>query len=184
ADGAAGMAMLVTHMSSAAAALTWMFIEWSKFGKPSALGIATGAVAGLVGITPASGFVGPIGGLVIGVATGFLCFNAVGIIKQKLKIDDSLDVFPVHGIGGMVGALLTGVFVSSGLGGAGLADGVSMGSQVGIQFVSIIATTVYAGAGSFVILKVVDALVGLRASAEDEQVGLDPSQHNETGYEI
>ncbi len=184
ADGAAGMAMLVTHMSSAAAALTWMFIEWSKFGKPSALGIVTGAVAGLVGITPASGFVGPIGGLVIGVVTGFVCFNAVGIIKRKFQIDDSLDVFPVHGVGGMVGALLTGVFVSSGLGGVGLAEGVSMGSQVGIQIVSIIATAVYAGAGSFIILKIVDAMVGLRASAEDEQVGLDPSQHNESGYEI
>ncbi len=184
ADGAAGMAMLVTHMSSAAAALTWMFIEWSKFGKPSALGIVTGAVAGLVGITPASGFVGPVGALVIGVAVGAICFNAVGIVKQKLKIDDSLDVFPVHGIGGIVGAILTGVFVDSGFGGMGLAEGVSMGGQVWIQIVSVVATLVYAGVVTFIILKIVDALVGLRVSADDEQVGLDPSQHNETGYEI
>ncbi len=184
ADGAAGMAMLVTHMSSAAAALTWMFIEWSKFGKPSALGIVTGAVAGLVGITPASGFVGPIGALVIGVTTGFVCFNAVGIIKKKFKIDDSLDVFPVHGVGGIVGALLTGVFVTKGLGGAGLAEGVTMGGQLWIQLVSVVATLVYSGVLSFIILKVVDSVVGLRVAAEDEQVGLDPSQHNEVGYEI
>jgi Amt family ammonium transporter len=184
ADGSAGMAMLVTHMSSAAAALTWMFIEWSKFGKPSALGIATGAVAGLVGITPASGYVGPIGALVIGVSVGVICFNAIAIVKQRFKIDDSLDVFPVHGIGGIVGALLTGVFVHSGLGGVGLAEGMSMGSQVWVQLVSVTATAVYAGGLTFIILKVVDALVGLRVSADDEQVGLDPSQHNETGYEI
>ena len=182
ADSAAGMAMLVTQMSAAAAALTWMFIEWSKFGKPSALGLVTGAVAGLVGITPASGFVGPIGGLVIGIATGAICFTAVGIIKQTLRIDDSLDVFPVHGVGGMVGALLAGVFASAGLGGVGLK--MSMGSQLGVQLISIVATTVYAGALSFLILKVVDAIVGLRASADDEEVGLDTSQHNETGYSI
>jgi Amt family ammonium transporter len=182
ADGAAGMAMLVTHMSAAAAALTWMFIEWSKFGKPSALGLVTGAVAGLVGITPASGFVGPIGGLCIGIATGAVCFTAVGIIKQKFRIDDSLDVFPVHGVGGMVGALLAGVFASAGLGGVGLK--MSMGSQLGVQLISIVATAVYAGALSFIILKVVDAIVGLRATADDEEVGLDTSQHNETGYSI
>jgi len=182
ASGTAGMAMLVTHMSSAAAALTWMFIEWSKFGKPSALGLVTGAVVGLVGITPASGFVGPVGGLIIGIATGAICFSAVGVIKKTFKIDDSLDVFPIHGVGGMVGAILTGVFASASLGGAGLEK--SMSSQIGIQFISIIATLVYAGVLSFIILKIVDSIVGLRVSADDEQVGLDPSLHNETGYEI
>ncbi|MBT3822496.1 MAG: ammonium transporter, partial [Nitrospinaceae bacterium] len=139
---------------------------------------------GLVGIPPASGFAGPIGALVIGVATGFICYNAVGIIKQKFKIDDSLDVFPVHGVGGIVGALLTGIFVSDSFGGAGLAEGVTMGGQLWIQLVSIVATLVYSGVLSFIILKVVDKIVGLRVAAEDEQVGLDPSQHNETGYEI
>ena len=184
ADGTAGMAMLVTHISCATTALTWMFIEWTKFGKPSVLGIATGAVAGLVAITPASGFVGPVGALIIGIVTGIVCFSAVTILKQKLRIDDSLDVFPVHGVGGMVCAILTGVFVDAGLGGAGLAKGVSMGAQVGIQIVSVVATFVYAGVLTFIILKGVDAIVGLRVSADDEQVGLDPSQHNETGYEI
>ena len=185
ADGAAGLAMLVTHISAATTALTWMFIEWSKFGKPSVLGVATGAVAGLVAITPASGSVGPVGALVIGVVTGFVCFNAVGIIKKTFVIDDSLDVFPVHGVGGMVGALLTGVFASTGLGGNGFAEGVSdMGQQVGIQIVGILATIIYSGVVSFLILKAVDAMVGLRVTADDEQVGLDPSQHNETGYEI
>ncbi len=184
ADGIAGMAMLVTHISAATTALTWMFIEWSKFGKPSVLGVATGVVAGLVAITPASGFVGPMGALVIGVVTGFVCFNAVGIVKKTFVIDDSLDVFPVHGVGGVVGALLTGVFVSTGLGGAGLAEGVSLGQQVGIQIVGILATLIYSGVVSYIILKVVDGMVGLRVTADDEQVGLDPSQHNETGYEI
>jgi Amt family ammonium transporter len=184
ADGTAGMAMLVTHISAATTALTWMFIEWSKFGKPSSLGVATGAVAGLVAITPASGFVGPMGALIIGVVTGIVCFNAVGIIKKTFGIDDSLDVFPVHGVGGIVGALLTGIFVSTGLGGSGLAEGVSMGQQVGIQIVGILATLIYSGVVSFIILKAVDGMVGLRVTADDEQVGLDPSQHNETGYEI
>ncbi len=183
ADGAAGMAMLVTHLSSAAGALAWMCAEWIKHGKASVLGIATGMVAGLVGITPASGFVGPMGALLLGVLAGLGCFFATNYMKQVLKVDDSLDVFTVHGVGGIIGAMLTGVFVAKGFGGIGFSEGVSMGGQVWIQFVSVVATLVYSGAVSFLILKIVDAMVGLRADANDESSGLDLSMHNESAYE-
>ena len=184
ADGAAGMAMLVTQISTATAAVAWMFVEWGKHGKPSALGIVTGAVAGLVAITPASGSVGPIGALVIGLVSGIVCFWGATSLKAKLGYDDSLDAFGVHGIGGIVGALLTGIFVSKGLGGNGLADGMTIGTQVWAQLLSIIITLAWSGILSFIILKIVDATVGLRVEEDDERMGLDLSQHNERGYNL
>jgi Amt family ammonium transporter len=184
ADGVAGMAMLVTQVATAAAALTWMFAEWMSHGKPSALGLVSGAVAGLVAITPASGFVGPMGAIVIGIASGFLCYITVVKVKRAMGYDDSLDVFGVHGIGGIVGAVLTGVFIDAGLGGVGLDDGVSMGSQVFKQIVGVGTTIVYCGIVSFIILKVVDAIIGLRVSDEQEQEGLDLVLHDEQGYNL
>ena len=184
ADGAAGMAMLVTQISTATAAVAWMFVEWAKHGKPSALGIVTGAVAGLVAITPASGSVGPIGALVIGLVSGVVCFWGATSLKAKLGYDDSLDAFGVHGIGGIVGALLTGVFVATSLGGNGLADGMTIGTQVWAQLLSIIITIAWSGILSFIILKIVDATVGLRVEEDDERMGLDLSQHNERGYNL
>jgi Amt family ammonium transporter len=182
ANGDAGMAILVTHISAACGALTWSAIEWIKYGKPSALGIVTGMVAGLGTITPASGFVGPAGALFIGVSAGFVCFQATVFIKRTLKIDDSLDVFPVHGVGGILGTFLAGIFVASGFGGAGLAEGVTMSHQVGVQLIGIIATLVWTAVVSFGILKLVDKLIGLRVSEEEETEGLDISQHEERGY--
>ncbi|MEK6710596.1 MAG: ammonium transporter [Nitrospinota bacterium] len=184
ANGTAGMAMTVTHMSAAAAALTWMTCEWFRYGKPSVLGIATGAVAGLVAITPASGTVGPMGGLLLGVAAGFVCFSATTYMKQVLKVDDSLDVFPVHGVGGFLGAVLTGVFTAKGLGGVGFAEGMTMGKQVWVQIIAAVATLVYAAVVSFILLKIVDAVAGLRVPANEEVEGLDLALHNETGYEL
>ena len=184
ADGAAGMAMLVTQISTATAAIAWMFVEWAKHGKPSALGIVTGAVAGLVAITPASGSVGPMGALVIGIVSGVVCFWGATSLKTQLGYDDSLDAFGVHGIGGIVGALLTGVFVADGLGGVGLADGMTIGTQVWAQLLSIIVTIVWSGVLSFIILKIVDATVGLRVEEDEERQGLDLSQHNERGYNL
>ncbi|MED5578583.1 MAG: ammonium transporter [Nitrospinota bacterium] len=180
----AGMAMLVTHISAAAAALAWMTCEWMKYGKASVLGIVTGAVAGLVCITPASGSVGPMGGLVLGIAAGLICYAATHVMKEVLSVDDSLDVFTVHGVGGIVGALLTGIFVASNLGGAGFADKMTMGSQLLVQTVSVVATLVYAGVLSFIILKVVDGICGLRVSADEEDEGLDTTMHNERGYDL
>ena len=182
ANGDAGMAMLVTHISAACGAFTWAVMEWIKYGKPSALGTVTGMVAGLGTITPASGFVGPIGGLVIGISAGVICFIATGFIKRTLKIDDSLDVFPVHGVGGMLGTLMAGIFVSAGLGGAGYAEGMTMGSQVQVQLIGIVATIVYTAVVTFGILKVVDVLAGLRVDDDSETEGLDITQHEERGY--
>ena len=182
ANGDAGMAMLVTHVSAACGAMTWAALEWMKYGKPSALGTVTGMVAGLGTITPASGFVGPMGALIIGISAGIVCFYATAFIKQKLKIDDSLDVFPVHGVGGILGTLLAGVFVAAGLGGAGYAEGMTMGSQLGVQLTGVIATIVFTAVATFAILKLVDVLVGLRVTDEQETEGLDISQHEERGY--
>lgn len=182
ADGAAGMAMLVTQISTATAAVAWMFVEWAKHGKPSALGIVTGAVAGLVAITPASGSVGPIGALAIGIVSGVVCFWGATSLKAQLGYDDSLDAFGVHGIGGIVGALLTGVFAAEGLGGVGLDK--SIGMQVWAQFLSIVVTIIWSGVLSFIILKIVDAIVGLRVEEDEERMGLDLSQHNERGYNL
>lgn len=182
ANGDAGMAMLATHISAACGAIVWSLLEWYKYGKPSVLGIVTGMVAGLGTITPASGYVGPAGALIIGTSAGIVCFFATGFIKQALKIDDSLDVFPVHGVGGMLGTLLVGIFVVSKLGGSGLAEGVTMGSQLGVQLTGIIATVVWTVVLTFISLKIVDAVVGLRVSEEEETEGLDISQHDERGY--
>ncbi|MCZ6719678.1 MAG: ammonium transporter [Gammaproteobacteria bacterium] len=184
ADGVAGMAMAVTQIATATAALTWMFTEWWAHGKPSALGIASGAVAGLVAITPASGFVGPMGALVIGVTAGVGCYVASVRVKKALGYDDALDVFGVHAVGGTIGAILTGVFVDAALGGAGLAEGVSMGAQVGKQFVGVAATIIYCFIASIIILKVVDGMVGLRVTQDEETEGLDLILHDEAGYNL
>jgi len=184
ADGVAGMAMAVTQIATAAAALAWMFSEWVVHGKPSVLGIASGAVAGLVGITPACGFVGPMGSLVIGIASGMLCFLASTKIKRAFGYDDSLDVFGMHALGGIVGAILVGVFAAEGLGGAGLAEGVSIGQQVKTQLIGILATIVYTGIVSLLILKVLDRIIGLRVTDDDEAQGLDITAHSEQGYNL
>jgi len=182
ADGVSGMAMAVTQIAAAAAALTWTFAEWGRHGKPSALGIASGAVAGLVAITPAAGFVGPGGALVIGIVSGFGCFWGATTLKKKLGYDDSLDCFGVHGIGGIIGALLTGVFVAESLGGSGLAEGMSMAGQVWVQSYAIVATIIYDVILTFIILKALDVLIGLRVDEEQETEGLDVAQHGERGY--
>ena len=185
ADGAAGMAMLVTQISTATAALTWITIEWVKHGKPSVLGIVTGAVAGLVAITPASGFVGPMAAIAIGLVSGVVCFWGATSLKQSLGYDDSLDAFGVHGIGGIVGCLLTGVFADPELGGMGFAEGITtIGQQVWAQFLSLVVTVVFSGVLSFIILKIVDAIVGLRVEENEEQEGLDLALHGERGYDL
>jgi len=187
ANGDAAMAMLVTHISAATAAITWMFYEWVKFGKPTALGMVTGIIAGLGTITPASGFVGPAGALVIGFLAGVVCFNAVIFVKQKLKIDDSLDVFPVHGVGGIIGTLLAGIFAASSLGvfsGQGLAEGMTISSQLGVQFVGVISTIIYTAFATFIILKIVEPITGLRVSDDEEQQGIDITSHEEKGYDL
>ena len=180
ANGTAGMAMAVTQIATAAAALGWMFSEWASHGKPSVLGIASGAVAGLVAITPASGFVGPMGALVIGIAAGVLCFLAATKLKRALRYDDSLDVFGVHGIGGIVGALLTGVFAAASLGGT-KAD-LDIAAQLWIQLKGVLVTLVFSGVGTYIILKVLDMVMGLRATPEQETEGLDLALHDERGY--
>jgi Amt family ammonium transporter len=183
ANSNAGMAMLVTHISAAAGSLAWMAMEWIRHGKPSVLGIVTGMVAGLGTITPASGFVGPAGALLIGLTAGVVCYSATAFMKHTLKIDDSLDVFPVHGMGGIIGTLLAGVFVGI-LGGAGLAEGMTMGGQVWVQFVGVAVTFVYCGVLSWLILKLVDAVIGLRVTPDEETQGLDQVLHDETGYNL
>jgi len=188
ANGSAGMALLATHLSASAGALTWMTIEWVRHGKPSALGAVTGMVAGLATITPASGSVGPAGGMLVGIFGGAICFYATTTLKTRLKIDDSLDVFPVHGVGGMLGTFLAGILVSQNLGvfsGNGYAEGMAMGSQVVVQVIGIVATGIYAGVLTLVILKVVDKLTsGLRISDEEEQMGCDITDHDEKGYSM
>ena len=187
ANGDAGMAMLVTHISAAAGSLAWMSMEWIKYGKPSVLGIVTGMVAGLGTITPASGFVGPGGALVIGFSAGIICYYATQAIKQRWKIDDSLDVFPVHGVGGMLGTLYAGIFASDALGvfsGQGYNEGMNMMSQVQVQLVGIAATFVYTGIVTFILLKLVDKMLVLRIDEESETSGLDLVEHNERGYDL
>ena len=182
ANGTAGMAMAVTQIATAAAALGWMFIEWISHGKPSVLGIASGAVAGLVAITPASGFVGPMGALVIGAVAGVLCFLAATKMKRAFGYDDSLDVFGVHGIGGIIGAVLTGVFAASSLGGS--QEDFNMASQLWIQVKGVLVTVVFSGVVSYVILKVLDLVIGLRVTPEQETEGLDLALHDERGYNL
>ena len=184
ANGDAGMAILVTHVSAASAAFAWMCLEWSKFGKPSALGAVTGMVAGLGTITPASGFVGPGGALLIGISAGVICFNATIFLKQKLGVDDSLDVFPVHGVGGALGTLLVSIFASRALGVfSGQGDGLGIYDQFFVQLIGVIATGGYTAVLTFVLLKSIDLAIGLRVSDEEEVQGLDINQHNERGYD-
>ncbi|EPB8041283.1 TPA: ammonium transporter [Pseudomonas aeruginosa] len=182
ANGTAGMAMLVTQIATAAAALAWMFAEWITHGKPSALGIASGVVAGLVAITPAAGTAGPMGALVIGLASGVICFFAATSLKRALKYDDSLDAFGVHAVGGIVGALLTGIFAAPSLGGFGSVEDIS--AQFFVQFKGVAFTVVYTAVVTFVILKVLDLVMGLRVTEEEEAVGLDLALHNERGYNL
>ncbi len=183
ADGAAGMAMTVTHISAATAAFTWMVVEWVKHGKPTLVGIATGAIAGLATITPASGFVGPVGALVIGAVAGLVCYFAVALVKGMMKVDDALDVMAVHGFGGATGVLLTAVFGAASLGGLGLSEETIAG-QLYIQFVGVAATLIWTAGLTFIIVKVVSAFVGLRASEDDEIEGLDITTHGERGYSL
>jgi ammonium transporter, Amt family len=185
ADGVAGMAMAVTQIATAAAALSWMFIEWAKHGKASVLGIASGAVAGLVAITPASGAVGLMGAIAIGLASGAGCFITSTSLKRAMGYDDSLDVFGIHAVGGIIGAILTGVFCAKSLGGAGFGGDISsIGAQLMVQIVGVGATIVYTGIISFIILKVLDVIMGLRVTDDEESEGLDLSQHGERGYII
>lgn len=183
ANSSAASAILATHFAAAAAALTWMGIEWWRAGKPTSIGLVTGAVAGLATITPASGYVGPLGALAIGIAAGAVCFHATGFVKHRLQIDDSLDVFAVHGVGGMVGVLLVAIFASPALGGAGYAEGVDMGRQIVAQVIGIVAAGAWSAAATFVIIKILAPITGLRVSAEAESDGLDLSAHGERAYD-
>ena len=184
ADGGAGMAILVTHLSAATGALAWASIEWIRFGKPSVLGIVTGMVAGLGSITPASGFVGPLGGVLIGLIGGIVCYYSTQLIKVKLKIDDSLDVFPVHGVGGALGTLLAAYFISTQWGGVGYAEGMDFLSQFKVQVIGVVATALYTAIVSYGLLKIIGMLIPLRVDEESEQQGLDLVQHGETGYNL
>ena len=188
ADNSAAMAMLVTHLSAACGSLAWMTMEWIRHGKPSVLGIVTGMVAGLGTITPASGSVGPAAAVVIGLSAGVVCYFATITLKNTLKIDDSLDVFPVHGVGGILGTVLAGVFCAPGLGilsGNGFSDGInSVGGQLYVQVFGVVVTFTFALIGSWVLLKVVDSLMGLRVDEEQETEGLDLVLHDERGYDL
>jgi Amt family ammonium transporter len=184
ADAVAANAILVTHLAAATAAIVWTAVEWIKIGKPTSVGIVTGCVAGLATITPASGFVGPAGAIAIGAAAGALCFAAVLIVKQRFVIDDSLDVFAVHGVGGMLGSLLLAVFAAPALGGAGFAEGRGWAGQLATQALGVAVVAVWSGAATFAILKALDAIVGLRVGAEDEHDGLDLAAHGERAYDF
>jgi len=184
ADGSAGMAMLVTHIGAATGAFAWMVLEWVRFGKPSVLGIVTGMVAGLGTITPASGFVGPMGAIAIGGAAGVVCFFCTNYMKRTLNVDDSLDVFPVHGVGGILGTLLTGVFSAAYFGGGGYPEGQTMGGQVLVQATGVLAIGAWSGVVTWVLLKVSDAMLGMRVAGEEETEGLDTALHNEKGYNL
>ena len=182
ANGSAGMAMITTHMGASAGALAWMIAEWTRYGKPSMLGVATGMVAGLGTITPASGFVGPMGAVAIGITAGTVFFFATQFLKRKLEIDDSLDVSPVHGVGGVIGTLLTGVFAAVSLGGTGFTVQKTMAAQLGIQALGVVACATWCAVLTWVILKIIKAVVGLRVGDEKETEGLDLAEHGERGY--
>jgi Amt family ammonium transporter len=183
-DGAAGIAMLVTHISAAVASLVWMMIEWMRFGKPSLVGIVTGTIAGLATITPASGFVGPMGAIIIGIVAGGLCYAAVDLIKRSFVIDDSLDVFAVHGVGGMTGSLLVAFLALEAFGGGGLAEGVTALDQLMVQIIGVGATLIWSAIATVVLVKITQALVGLRTDPDVETQGLDLTGHGENGYNI
>ena len=180
----AGMAMLVTHMAAAVASLTWMAIEWARFGKPSLIGTVTGTIAGLATITPASGYVGPMGAIIIGIVSGALCYAMVQVVKLRFVVDDSLDVFAVHGVGGMTGTLLTAILMAVEFGGVGYGDGVTMASQFGVQATGVATAAVWSGGMSYVLIKITEALVGLRVGRESETEGLDLTAHGEAGYNV
>jgi Amt family ammonium transporter len=182
AGSGAGMALLVTHVAAATASLVWMGIEWFRFGRPSLVGIVTGMVAGLATVTPASGFIGVPGGLILGLAGGAACYIAVDILRVRMKIDDSLDVFAVHGVGGILGSLLVAWLALPKYGGLGLAEGVSAVSQFGVQLLSVAITVSWTVIASAIILKLIGVLIGLRVDQQDEIEGLDLSQHGERGY--
>jgi Amt family ammonium transporter len=184
ANGHAAMAVVATHLGASAGALSWMLVEWRRYGKPSALGVITGMVAGLGTITPASGFVGPAGALAIGFIAGIVCFLATQLLKRVLHIDDSLDVSPVHGVGGVVGTLLTGVFAATALGGAGFTLQPGIAAQLGVQALGIGAVALWCGGLTWILLKVLDATHGLRVSEEHESEGLDLGSHGERGYSL
>jgi Amt family ammonium transporter len=184
ADGTAGMAMLVTHIGAASGAFAWMVCEWLRYEKPSVLGIVTGMVAGLGTITPASGFVGPLGALAIGGAAGIVCFFATNYMKRVLAVDDSLDVFPVHGVGGILGTLLTGVFVSAYFNGVGYPEKVTMGEQMLVQVYGVLAIGAWSAVATFALLKLCDIVVGMRVAGDEETEGLDTVLHNEKGYNL
>jgi Amt family ammonium transporter len=184
ANGSAGMAMLATHLGASAGALAWMFAEWNRYGKPSVLGIVTGMVAGLGTITPASGFVGPLGAVVIGAAAGFVCFFATQYLKRRLEIDDSLDVSPVHGVGGVIGTVLTGVFAAVALGGSGFTVQKTMLAQVGVQLLGVVVAGLWCALLTWVILKVISLMVRLRVGEEQETEGLDLALHGERSYNL
>ncbi len=181
-DGVAGLVLVNTQVATAAAVLGWMFIEWMVKGKPSMLGAASGAIAGLVAITPACGFIGPMGSIILGLIAGVVCFWAVTGLKRIFGYDDSLDVFGVHGVGGIVGAILTGVLMSSDLGGVGYAEGVTMGTQLWNQVVAVLVTVVWCGVVSLILYKIIDMVIGLRVTEDKEREGLDITEHGETAY--
>ncbi|MDH3743429.1 MAG: ammonium transporter [Hyphomicrobiales bacterium] len=180
----AAMAMLVTHVSAATASLVWLVIEWKRFGKPSLVGIVTGTIAGLATVTPASGFIGPIGGVICGLAGGIACYYAVDIIRNRMQLDDSLDVMAVHGVGGALGTVLVAFLALPAFAGVGLAEGTSVMSQLGVQVLGVVAVAIWSAIASFVIVKIAQATVGLRVSEEDEVEGLDFTSHGETGYNL
>lgn len=180
----AGMAMLVTHLSAATASLVWLCIEWVRFNKPSVVGIVTGTIAGLATITPASGFVGPFGGIILGLAGGFICYFAVDMVKRMMRVDDSLDVLAVHGVGGATGTLLTAFLATTAFGGVGLAEGVGPGGQFVSQLIGVVAVLVWSVVATFVIVKIAAAITGLRVSEDIETQGLDTPIHGETGYNL
>ena len=184
ADGSAALAITVTQISAATASLVWMITEWVKFGKPSLIGMVTGTIAGLATITPASGFVGPIGALVIGIVAGMVCFKAVSIVKSTFRLDDTLDVFAVHGVGGITGTILTGVLAAEGFGGMGLPEGSSVLQALGVQVLGVAAAVAWSVVVSYLILKAVSAACGLRVNREEEYEGLDITTHGERAYEI
>nr|CRH07804.1 ammonium transport protein (Amt family) [Candidatus Magnetococcus massalia] len=184
ADGAAGWAILATHMGAAAGSLAWMAMEWIRHGKPSVLGIVTGMVAGLGTVTPASGFISPMGGFIIGIIAGVVCYFATQIVKQKLKIDDSLDVFPVHGVGGIIGSLMTAIFAAPMFGGHGLASNDLIMGQLSTQTIAVVVTALYTALVTWVIFKVIAMFMELRVDKDEETEGLDLTDHDERGYNI
>ena len=183
ADASAGMAILATHIAASAAALTWMTAEWLHYKRPTSVGFVTGCVAGLAAVTPASGYVGPVGGLAIGIAAGLVCFAATDTVKRRLHIDDSLDVFAVHGVGGMLGSVLVAVFMLPAAGGVGMAAGMDFGRQLGVQALGVVATLAWSAVATFILVRVVGALVGIRVSGDEEREGLDVSTHGESAYD-